>query len=260
MKRHTTLLRARAWGLLCAGVCLAQLSVTAQIHVGAGANLTIGPGSSVTVIGGDITVEEGALLDNHGMLVTDGDVLIQGVLRTTLKDTAAGTGFGQIRAGGQVIIDGELQIAEAAHPNFRGTVDFPIILHRLDRAGVFWDEALPRSAYSVLYHPGAVIAHLSEGQAQLASAKTHVERAALKLYPNPAWGEEIFVSGLGTDRKVSHVYLRDVTGRRYGVNSERVGDQLRASISTQLASGLYFLEVVGENGVREALPLVLGRE
>ncbi len=258
--KNTTLLRASAWALLCVGASLTHLAATAQIYIGEGSSLTIGPGSSVSVIGGDVTVEDGGSLDNNGLLVTDGDVLIQGTLRTVLRDTAAGAGFGQVRAGGQVVIDGNLQIAEATDSDFRGTVDFPIILHRLDRAGVFWEEALPHSAYSVLYQPGAVVAHLGEGRGQVASAKTYVERTALRLYPNPAWGEEVFVSGLGTERELRHVYLRSITGQRFATTTERHGDQLRVSISAYVASGMYLLELVGTDGVQETLPLVLGRE
>lgn len=256
--KHTTPRRAGAWGLLCAGLCLAHTAASAQIFIGEGSSLTVGPGASVSVIGGDITVADGAVLDNRGLLVTDGDVLIQGVLRTTLKDTVVGKGFGQIRARGQVVIDGDLQISEASRANFRGTVDFPIILHQLDRAGVFWDAALPRSAYSVLYQPGAVIAHLGEGQVQVASAKTQFAGAPLNLYPNPAWGEEVFVSGLG-ERELRHVYLRSVTGQRHAAAAERTGDRVRVGISANLAAGLYLLEVVGVDGVRQTLPFVLGR-
>ncbi len=245
---------------LCAGIWLAPLSTAAQIVVGAGSSLTIGEGASVSVIGGDITVEDGAELHNQGFLSTDGDVLIQGVLRTTLRDTVAGRGYGQIRAGGQAIIDGDLQVAEAPRADFRGTVDFPIIVHGLDRAGVFWDEALPRSAYSVLYEPGAVIAHLGEGQVQVASAKTTATAAPLTLFPNPAWGQEVYVRGISADREMRDVYVRNVTGQRFSTNTEQVGDNLKVSVSAGLAAGMYLLELIGEDGVRETLPFVLGRE
>ena len=239
---------------------LAQTASPAQLYVGAGSSVTVGVGSSVAVLGDDITVGDGAALHNHALVVTDGDVLIQGTLRTTLRTDVPVEGFGQIRAAGQVIIDGNLEVEEAAVTDFRGAVDFPIILHHLGRAGVFWGEALPDTTYRVLYNPDAVVAHLGEHREEAASAKTHVARTPLTLYPNPVWGEEVVVSGLSADQVPRHVYLTDVTGRRHDTSAEPFGDQIRVAISARLASGMYLLEIVQSDGTRETLPFVVGRE
>ena len=142
-------------GLLVLATAVPNLS--AQITLTGGATLTVGPGASVTVLGGDIVVEEGATLVNHGTVTTDRNVDIAGTLQTEIRGETPGADYGLITAAGDVTISGTLSAKRAPTAYLDEDTALAIILHGGVQTGFFTNETLPGPAYSVRYDAQAVM-------------------------------------------------------------------------------------------------------
>jgi len=151
-------------------LCLAGLSVQAQIdeppglYVGPGSTFTIGEGSSVSVITGDVHVSEGATLVNHGNLNVGQDLIVDGVLRTMLRGNDENAAHGRIDVNGEAEYRGSLVVAKARGSHFVKKQDFVLATYTTG-FGELTAKELPGAAWVSEHREQELVVHLTEREA-----------------------------------------------------------------------------------------------
>jgi len=153
-----------AYLLLAAGSLHAQAHDNPGLFVGPGATFTVGSGSAVTVIGGDVYVAEGATLVNHGNLNVGQDLIVDGTLQTMLAGNDQEPEHGRIQVAGEAEYRGSLVVAKARGSNFTKKQDFVLATYTTG-FGTLTARELPGARWTSEHRESELVVHLMENDA-----------------------------------------------------------------------------------------------
>lgn len=146
--------------------CLAHIPANAQqqdfpgLVVGAGSILSVGENAILSVMDGDVYVEEGATLINDGQINVGRDLIIDGSLQTTLGGTSDRPLHGRIHVAGDAEYRGTLAIALARGAHFQKPQDFTINTYSAG-FGTLAARQLPGARWSSSHRDSALVVSLN---------------------------------------------------------------------------------------------------
>lgn len=172
--------------LLLASSMLAHTAAFAQnqaaeagIIVGPGSSLTIGRGVEVSVTGGDMHVQKGALLVQNGQLYVGGDLIVDGTLQTTLGGTDEHPEYGRITVAGEAEYRGSLAVALARGASFQKPQDFTLATFTTG-FGTLTARQLPGARWSAQHRDSSLVVQLKGGDSNSAEEfKFEIDAAPL---------------------------------------------------------------------------------
>ena len=256
--------------------------VPAGIHLAGGATLSIGAGSEVIVIGGDVYVEEGATLHNEGELHVGRDLVVDGTLTTAIGGTPAEPTHGRIYVAADAEYRGALSVDLADGARFAEPQDFALV-HYGAAFGELAPERLPGALWSA-HHRGADLIVRLGGRASLtrdphrndgdgdgddaAIVGTDADGGPgafapprLRAFPNPVLGTEVTLLGVDHTRRLASVELLSAAGQVVRRVAPAVGaaDEQRLAVPARLPGGAYVVSLRYRDGARQSVRLVVAR-